>query len=109
VETNIYVGNLPWKTDDAELRRIFEVYGTVSEAKVITDRETGKSRGFGFVKMNDADEAKEAIGCMNGFELGGRPLTVNEAKPREGRSGGGGRGAGRGDDRRRRRDRHSDY
>lgn len=106
--TNIYVGNLPWKVDDAELRRIFEAHGTVSEAKVITDRDSGKSRGFGFVKMDDAEEAKQAIGCMNGFELDGRPLTVNEAKPREGRDSR--RGSGGGDRRRRReKDRYSDY
>lgn len=105
MQTNIYVGNLPWKTDDAELRRIFEVYGPVSEAKVITDRETGKSRGFGFVKM-DSKNADDAIASMNGFELDGRSLTVNVARPREDKRGG--KGGGR-DGRRGKRDPYSDY
>ena len=99
MQTNIYVGNLPWKTDDNELKRMFSKFGEVSEAKVIMDRDSGKSRGFGFVKMN-ADEAQNAIASMNGFDLDGRPLTVNEARPREDR-----RGGRDGDDRRRRRSR----
>ncbi len=86
----IYVGNLPWSTDDRGLRILFETFGTVSDAKVITDRETSKSRGFGFVEMSDED-AEEAINQLNGQDLDGRSLTVNKARPREDRGGGGGR------------------
>lgn len=94
----IYVGNLPWSTDDRGLRVLFETFGTVSDAKVITDRETSKSRGFGFVEM-DENDAMEAINQLNGQDLDGRSLTVNKARPREDRGGGGG-GGGRGYDRR---------
>jgi RNA recognition motif-containing protein len=89
---NIYVGNLSFKTTEAELRQAFESFGNVTSVNVITDRETGRPRGFGFVEMPNADEAQKAIEGLNGTNIGGRNLTVNEAKPREG--GGGGRGGG---------------
>ena len=93
----IYVGNLPFTTNEQELRSIFEQHGTVQDASVVSDRETGRSRGFGFVEMSDAGQATAAINALNGFNMGGRPLVVNEAKPREERSGGfGGRGGGGG-------------
>lgn len=82
----IYVGNLPFSTDDNELRKLFEVYGAVETASVITDRETGRSRGFGFVEMANEGEARAAIEAMAEFEQDGRQLTVNEARPREERS-----------------------
>ncbi len=91
---NVYVGNLSYETDDAALRAAFEVYGQVDSAKVITDRDTGRSRGFGFVEMPSDDEARAAIAALNGSELQGRTLTVNEARPRGERRGGGGRGRG---------------
>ncbi|MFO8073258.1 MAG: RNA-binding protein [Polyangia bacterium] len=78
----IYVGNLPFNTDDDELRSLFEDHGAVDSAKVITDRESGRSRGFGFVEMLNDEEAKKAIDAMTDFEHGGRTLTVNEARPR---------------------------
>jgi RNA recognition motif-containing protein len=89
---NLYVGNLPFTTTDEDLRQAFSQYGTVVKAQVIMDRETGRSRGFGFVEM--ADGAEEAVNAMNGAQFGGRTLTVNEAKPREPRPGGGGGGGG---------------
>ncbi|ROO28514.1 RNA-binding protein [Salinisphaera orenii MK-B5] len=82
---NIYVGNLAWATDDDELRSAFEAFGEVSSAKVIMDRETGRSRGFGFVEMPDDNAAKQAIEGMNDKDLGGRTLRVNEARPRDDR------------------------
>ena len=92
---NVYVGNLSYETDDAALRAAFEAYGEVASAKVITDRDTGRSRGFGFVEMPSEDEARAAIAALNGSELQGRTLTVNEARPRgERRGSGGGRGRG---------------
>ena len=91
---NIYVGNLSFKTTEAELRQAFEAYGGVSTASVVADKETGRPRGFGFVEMPNADEGKKAIEGLNGTDLGGRTLTVNEARPRESR-GGGGRMGGR--------------
>ncbi len=91
---NIFVGGLPYAVSDDELRDAFEVHGTVTSAKVITDRETGRSRGFGFVEMSDDAEANKAIEAMNGSEMGGRTLTVNQARPREERGGGGNRGGG---------------
>lgn len=91
---NLYVGNLPFTTTDDSLREAFAAYGTVVKAQVIMDRETGRSRGFGFVEM--ADGAEEAVAAMNGAQFEGRTLTVNEAKPREPRSGGGGGGYGGG-------------
>jgi len=92
---NIYVGNLVWDCTADDLLALFQAHGNVARAQVITDRETGRSRGFGFVEMNDDAEAQKAIEALNGADFKGRPLTVNEAKPREERSGGGG-GGGRG-------------
>jgi RNA recognition motif-containing protein len=95
----LYVGNLSYGTTDSELRKLFEEYGTVESAQVIVDRDSGRSKGFGFVEMSNGQEAQAAIDALNGQEVGGRALTVNEARPREdrgGRSGGGGGGRGRG-------------
>ncbi len=89
---NIYVGNLVWDATQDDLYTLFQEYGTVTRAQVIMDKETGRSRGFGFVEMNDDAEADKAIEALNNFSFHGRPLTVNEAKPREDRGGGGGRG-----------------
>ena len=86
---NIYTGNLAYSVSDADLRDAFEAYGKVSSASVIMDRTTGQSKGFGFVEMSSDAEAQTAIAAMNGQQHGGRALTVNEAKPREPRSGGG--------------------
>lgn len=92
----LYVGNLPFTTTNDELKDIFSEFGEVTSANVITDRDTGRSRGFGFVEMSSG--AESAIEALNGHDLSGRPLTVNEAKPREPRRGGGGGGGyGRGD------------
>jgi RNA recognition motif-containing protein len=92
----IYVGNLPWSYGSAELEQLFKQYGDVAAAEVIMDRETGRSRGFGFVQMaNDAD-MEPAINALNGFQCGGRPLVVNEARERTPRAGGGGGGGGYG-------------
>ena len=93
----LYVGNLPFTVNDQQLSEIFSQIGQVASAKVITNHDTGRSKGFGFVEMNSDEEAQNAINKFNGAELEGRPLTVNEAKPmapREG--GGGGRGFGGG-------------
>lgn len=92
---NIYVGNLPYSTTDAELEQLFGQHGQVQRASVVMDRETGRSRGFGFVEMANPEEGNAAITALSGFDMGGRKLIVNEAKPREQRSGGGGFG-GRG-------------
>ena len=81
----IYVGNLSWSTSDQELTDAFGAYGNVEKASIISDRDSGRSKGFGFVTMNDADEANKAIEGMNGTEMDGRNLKVNEAKPREDR------------------------
>lgn len=91
---NIYVANLPYSSGDDDLRTIFEEYGSVDKATIIKDRDTGRSRGFGFVEMSNDDEANAAIESLNGHEMAGRPLTVNEARPRAPRSGGGGGGGG---------------
>jgi RNA recognition motif-containing protein len=93
----IYVGNLSWSTTDAELQDLFSQYGNVQSARVITDRETGRSRGFGFVEMDDAD-APKAISELDGRDFAGRNLRVNEAQERPRRDGGGGgnRGGGGG-------------
>jgi RNA recognition motif-containing protein len=91
---NLYVGNLAFSTTSSDLEQLFGQYGTVTKAQVITDRETGRSRGFGFVEMSDGVEA--AIEATNGAEFQGRQLTVNEAKPREERPRGGGGGYGGG-------------
>jgi len=91
---NIYVGNLVWDATQDDLYTLFQEYGTVTRAQVIMDKETGRSRGFGFVEMNEDAEAQKAIESLNNFNFHGRPLTVNEAKPREDRGGGGsGRGS----------------
>jgi len=97
---NIYVGNLPYTTTDAELQALFEPFGQVGRASVVIDRETGRSRGFGFVEMPNDPDADKAIEKMNGYSVNGRALVVNEARPREGgggpRGGGGGGGGYRG-------------
>jgi RNA recognition motif-containing protein len=96
---NIYVGNLTWGTTADDLLALFQQHGEVARAQVITDRETGRSRGFGFVEMANDNEAQAAIDALNGSQFQGRPLTVNEAKPQERRGpggGGGGRGYGGG-------------
>ncbi|TVS15515.1 MAG: RNA-binding protein [Planctomycetaceae bacterium] len=94
----LYVGNLSYSVSSSDLEEMFSSYGTVQSAQVISDRESGRSKGFGFVEMGSDDEAQAAIRAMNGQENDGRPLTVNEARPREDRGGGGrgGRGGGGG-------------
>jgi RNA recognition motif-containing protein len=92
----LYVGNLVYGVDDGALTQLFEAYGTVQSAQVIMDRDTGRSKGFGFVEMGSDQEAQAAIAGLNGKEVEGRALTVNEARPREERGGGGGGGGGRG-------------
>jgi len=106
--TNIYVGNLPWSTTTDDLYAMFQQYWAVTRAQVVTDRETGRSRGFGFVEMANEAEANAAIAALNNQQMNGRPLTVNIAKPREngggvgyggdnrGPRGGGAGGGGRG-------------
>jgi RNA recognition motif-containing protein len=93
---NIYVGNLVWEATMDDLFALFREHGEVAQAQVIMDRETGRSRGFGFVVMNNDAEAQKAIEALNGFSFKGRALTVNEARPRESTGGGGGRGYGGG-------------
>ena len=90
---NIYVGDLSWECTADDLLALFEEHGAVARAQVITDRETGRSRGFGFVEMERDEEAQKRIAALNGQEHQGRPLTVNEARPREERGGGGGGGS----------------
>ena len=90
----LYVGNLSYDISDADLEQLFGQHGTVSSSTVIVDRATGRSKGFGFVEMGSDQEAQAAIQALNGQEYSGRPLTVNEAKPREDRGGGGGGGGG---------------
>lgn len=92
--TKLYVGSLPYSTTEQQLSELFAQYGTVQSAKVITDRYTGQSRGFGFVEMATGDEAQKAIAALNGSSLGGRTLVVNEARPQEKRPYGGGGGGG---------------
>jgi RNA recognition motif-containing protein len=91
---NLYVGNLPHSTTEAELRTLFEAHGPVEKITLVTDRDTGQSRGFGFVEMANAGEADKAIAALNGTALGGRTLTINEAKPKAERPRGGGGGGG---------------
>src|SRR5262245_59200082 len=91
----LYVGNLPYGISDSDLQQLFEPHGTVQSAQVIIDRDTGRSKGFGFVEMGSDAEAQAAISAMNGNQIDGRALTVNEARPKESGGGGGGRG-GRG-------------
>ena len=100
--TNIYVGNLPWTATQDDLVQLFSQYGTVEKTQIISDRETGRSRGFGFVEMATEAEAQKAIDALHESPYNGRPLTVNIAKPREaggggGRRSGGGGGGGYGD------------
>jgi RNA recognition motif-containing protein len=84
----VYVGNLSYEATDAELQTLFAPHGTVRSAQVIMDRDTNRSKGFGFVEMDSGDEATAAIAALNGQEIDGRALTVNEARPREDRAGG---------------------
>jgi RNA recognition motif-containing protein len=92
----LYVGNLSYQVTDSDLQQLFEAHGTVESAQVIMDRDTGRSKGFGFVEMKTDQEAQAASAALNGQDYNGRPLTVNEAKPRTegGRGGGGGGGRG---------------
>ena len=95
----LYVGNLPYSMTDSDLQQLFEQHGTVQSAQVIIDRDTGRSKGFGFVEMGTSEEGQAAIQALHDQEVNGRKLTVNEARPREdrgGRGGGGGGGGGRG-------------
>ncbi len=92
----LYVGNLAFQTTSEDLQQLFAQAGTVESASVVEDRETGRSRGFGFVEMSTKEEGNAAIQQFNGHEVGGRALNVNEAKPREDRGGGGNRGGGGG-------------
>jgi len=92
MSSKIYVGGLPYATTDAQLQDLFAAHGAVESARVITDKFTGRSRGFGFVEMSNSDEAQKAIQALNGTDFEGRNLTVNEARPQERRSGGGGFG-----------------
>jgi RNA recognition motif-containing protein len=92
----IYVGNLSFETTDGALEELFAQYGAVQSAQVLMDRDTGRSKGFGFVEMKSDQEALEAIAGLNGAQFGGRSLTVNEARPREDRGGGGGGRSGPG-------------
>jgi RNA recognition motif-containing protein len=94
--TNIFVGNLSYQTTESELEALFGAYGAVERVTVVRDRDTGQPRGFAFVEMTNANEAANAMQAMNGREMNGRTLNVNEARPREQRSGGGGFGAGGG-------------
>src|SRR5687767_5348048 len=94
MSTKLYVGNLAFQTTSQELQELFATAGTVESASVVEDRDTGRSRGFAFVEMSTKEEAAAAIDQFNGKEVGGRALKVNEAKPRENRSGGGGGGRG---------------
>ncbi|HEV2397587.1 MAG TPA: RNA-binding protein [Candidatus Sulfotelmatobacter sp.] len=101
---NIFVGNLSFNTGEDELRQIFEGYGQVDRVSIMTDRDTGRSRGFGFVEMNSNEDGEKAIAALNGSQLGGRTINVNEARPKNDRGGGGGGfggggGGGRGRDR----------
>jgi len=93
---NIFVGNLSFNTGEDELRQIFEGYGQVDRVSIMTDRDTGRSRGFGFVEMASNEDGDKAITALNGSQLGGRTINVNEARPKTERGGGGGFGGGRG-------------
>ena len=94
--TKLYVGNLSYQTTDQDLAQMFGEVGNVASAQVVTDRYTGQSRGFGFVEMQTEDAAQQAIAAINGRDVGGRALVVNESRPREGGGGGGNRGGGGG-------------
>lgn len=95
----LYVGNLSFQTSNEDLKQLFAQAGTVESASIVEDRDTGRSRGFGFVEMASKEEGEAAIAQFNGQEFGGRPLTVNEARPREDRGGGGGGRGGYGGNR----------
>jgi cold-inducible RNA-binding protein len=92
---NIFVGNLSFNTNEDELRQIFEGYGQVDRVSIMTDRDTGRSRGFGFVEMASNEDGEKAIAALNGTQVGGRTINVNEARPKTERAGGGGGGGGR--------------
>jgi RNA recognition motif-containing protein len=94
VGNKIYVGNLPFSATSEQLNEMFSKFGTVDSAKIVMDRDTGRSKGFGFVEMSTGDEAAAAIEKLNGQDMGGRSLVVNEARPMEPRTGGGGGGRG---------------
>jgi RNA recognition motif-containing protein len=85
---NIFVGNLSFNTSEEELRQLFEPYGQVDRVSILTDRETGRSRGFGFVEMANSEEGEKAIAALNGSDFGGRAINVNEARPKAERAGG---------------------
>ncbi len=89
---NIFVGNLSFNTGEEELRQAFEVYGQVDRVSIMTDRDTGRSRGFGFVEMTSNEDGEKAIAALNGSQVGGRTINVNEARPKAERAGGGGGG-----------------
>jgi cold-inducible RNA-binding protein len=93
---NLYVGNLPHSTTEAELRNVFEAHGAVEKVSIVTDRETGRARGFAFVEMTNAGEADKAVAALDGTELGGRTLKINEAKPKTDRPRSGGQRFGGG-------------
>ena len=93
---NIFVGNLSFNTNEDELRQLFESYGQVDRVSIMTDRDTGRSRGFGFVEMNSNEDGEKAIAALNGSQVGGRTINVNEARPKTERGGGGGGGFGGG-------------
>lgn len=99
MQTKLYVGNLSYKTRDEDLKAVFEEAGAVVSAKILTDRETGRSRGFGFVEMETEEGAQAAVQKLDGYTLDGRRLKVDESRPQERRSGGGGGGGGGGGDR----------
>ncbi len=91
---NIFVGNLDFNTSEDDLRQLFAAYGQVDRVSIMTDRDTGRSRGFGFVEMTNAEEGEKAIAALNNSQVGGRALNVNEARPKVERAGGGGRDRG---------------
>lgn len=88
---NIFVGSLPWSMQDAELAKQFEQFGEVSSAKIITDKFSGRSKGFGFVEMPNDDQAQKAVDALNGTEIGGRKIVVNKAREKDSSGGGGGK------------------
>ena len=96
---NIFVGNLSFNTNEDELRQMFESYGQVDRVSIMTDRDTGRSRGFGFVEMASNEDGEKAIAALNGQQIGGRTINVNEARPKVERGAGGGGGGGFGRDR----------
>jgi RNA recognition motif-containing protein len=96
MSSKLYVGNLPFSTTEEALTEAFSALGTVDSVKIITDRDTGRSKGFAFVEMSDEEGAQKAIEALNGSDFGGRSLKISEARPQEPRSGGGGRGFGGG-------------